>query len=212
MLARESAATMTPSLKMKASVVVPFAGFTIWIASFWNPSNWSHEKRNNKSIPITNHLEQSSRNNKKHTSEQAGSWNEGGAKRSSPRSSTAPPGIEGNDWRPLRSSFMIHEMRRRGGQMTREQARRNPRSSDELIGDWGRMLGRGERWKRTSIYEDPTRTARFVRRHGQCAETGIRPYRTTLGPCQASLRPISHWSGLGCGSKWVCNPNKHNIM
>ena len=29
MLARESAATITPSLKMKARVVVPFAGFTI---------------------------------------------------------------------------------------------------------------------------------------------------------------------------------------
>lgn len=33
MLARESTATMTPSLKMKASVVVPCAGFTISITS-----------------------------------------------------------------------------------------------------------------------------------------------------------------------------------
>lgn len=41
MLARESAATMTPSLNMKASVVVPFAGFTNCIASFWKPSNWN---------------------------------------------------------------------------------------------------------------------------------------------------------------------------
>lgn len=34
MLARESAATMTPSLKMKARVVVPLAGFTICTAFF----------------------------------------------------------------------------------------------------------------------------------------------------------------------------------
>lgn len=45
MLARESAATMTPSLKIKARVVVPFAGFTICTASFWNPSNLKRKSK-----------------------------------------------------------------------------------------------------------------------------------------------------------------------
>jgi hypothetical protein len=39
MLARESAATMTPSLNTNAKVVVPFAGFTICTAAFWKPSS-----------------------------------------------------------------------------------------------------------------------------------------------------------------------------
>ena len=50
MLARESAATMTPSLNMNASVVVPFAGFTICIASFWNPSNWNRRRKTKSHI------------------------------------------------------------------------------------------------------------------------------------------------------------------
>lgn len=39
MLARESTAMMTPSLKMKPSVVVPWLGFTRSTASCSNPSN-----------------------------------------------------------------------------------------------------------------------------------------------------------------------------
>jgi hypothetical protein len=39
MLARESAATMTPLSKMKASVVVPFLWLSISLVAFWNPSN-----------------------------------------------------------------------------------------------------------------------------------------------------------------------------
>uniref|UniRef100_A0A0A9FB28 Pco130904 n=1 Tax=Arundo donax TaxID=35708 RepID=A0A0A9FB28_ARUDO len=41
MLALESAATMTPLSKMKASVVVPFLFFTISLVFAWNPSKSS---------------------------------------------------------------------------------------------------------------------------------------------------------------------------
>jgi len=48
MLALESAATMTPLSKMKASVVVPFLFFTIFLVSAWNPSNCAGDKRETK--------------------------------------------------------------------------------------------------------------------------------------------------------------------
>ena len=79
MLARESAATMTPSLNIKARVVVPFAGFTIWIASFWKSSKWTG----------------------------LGSSNDGGAEISPTMSLLGPNCVVENDSRPLVSSFMI---------------------------------------------------------------------------------------------------------
>jgi hypothetical protein len=45
MLARESAATMTPLSKMKESVVVPFLWLNKSLLAFWNPSN-CHRNRN----------------------------------------------------------------------------------------------------------------------------------------------------------------------
>ena len=53
MLARESAATMTPLSKMKESVVVPFLLFTISLVAFWKPSNCTgtqHERTDQRPI------------------------------------------------------------------------------------------------------------------------------------------------------------------
>lgn len=72
MLALESAATKTPSLNIEASVVAPFAGFTICIAFFRKPSNYKTNNNNQSPIPPT-----PNQPNHKTTLSVTGRWNDG---------------------------------------------------------------------------------------------------------------------------------------
>lgn len=98
MLARESAATITPSLKIKAKVVVPFAGFTIWIDFFCHPSNYNKKIKVVCSIithpPNSNQIKQvlwDITKLKKLTSDVTGSSNEGASVNPSDNNSLLPP-------------------------------------------------------------------------------------------------------------------------